>query len=292
MASIDHLAYGWINPVMAYTFSFLGSLLALMLAKRARDNVAGKRLRLLLVAALVLGSTGIWLMHFVAMLGFDVPGMALRYDLAVTAVSLALAVGIVAFGLLVVGLGQRLAAWRFLFGGPITGIGIAAMHYMGMAAININGEIRYDSTLFAASVIVAVVAATVALWLAMVVRSASVTVVAAAAMGIAICSMHYTGMASVEVYPSEDVHPLHGSTPFTLLVPISMLASILIFGLFYAMAGMSIRDQTELAPASPVRLDQVDTAAIERDFWTSTTPMAEPPPSRPLRSRPGTGRFS
>src|SRR5688500_1487716 len=107
---------------MAYTFSFLGSLLALMLAKRARDNVDGTRLRLLRVAALVIGSTGTWLMHFVAILGFDVPGLALRFALAVSALSLALAVGIVGFGLLVVGLGQRLSALRFLFGGPITGI--------------------------------------------------------------------------------------------------------------------------------------------------------------------------
>jgi len=289
VASINHLAYGWINPVMAYTFSFLGSLLALMLAKRARDNNGGKRLRLLLVAALILGSTGIWLMHFVAILGFDVPGLALRYDLFVTALSLTIAVGIVGFGLLVVGLGRRLAAWRFLFGGPITGIGVAAMHYVGMAAININGEISYDRTLFIASILVAVVAATVALWLAMVVRSAGVTVIAAAAMGLAISSMHYTGMAAVEVRPSEVVHPLHGSTPFTLLVPISMLASILIFGLFYAMAGMSIRDQTIGTPLALPAAVPAEQSTTEWNPWAPTS--ADPPPSRRLRSRPGTGRF-
>ncbi len=286
MAPVDHLAYGWINPVMAYAFSFLGSLLALMLAKRARDNHDGKRLRLLLIAALVLGSTGIWLMHFVAILGFDVPGTALRYDLFVTALSLAIAVGIVGFGLLVVGLGEQLAAWRFLFGGPITGIGVAAMHYVGMAAININAEISYDRPLFVASVIIAMVAATVALWLAMVVKSASATVLAAAAMGIAVCSMHYTGMAAVEVRPSETIHPLHGSTPFTLLVPISMLASILIFGVFYAMAGMSIRDHSTGAPLA------LPAPAEQRESSPWAPPSIDPPPNRRLRSRPGSGRLS
>jgi NO-binding membrane sensor protein with MHYT domain len=286
VASVNHLAYGWINPVMAYAFSFLGSLLALLLAKRARDSRDGKRLRLLLIAALVLGSTGIWLMHFVAILGFDVPGLVLRYDLFVTALSLAIAVGIVGFGLLVVGLGEQLAAWRFLFGGPITGIGVAAMHYVGMAAININAVISYDRLLFVASVIIAMVAATVALWLAMVVKSASATVVAAAAMGVAVCSMHYTGMAAVEVHPTETIHPLHGSTPFTLLVPISLLASILIFGFFYAMAGMSIRDQATALPApQPLPGDR-------QELGPWAPPTTEPPPSRRLRSRPGSGHFS
>jgi len=245
MAPVDHMAYGWINPILAYTFSVLGSLLALMIAIRARERTGGRRIGLLVLAATVLGSTGIWLMHFIAMLGFDVPSLSLRYDLWLTMVSLVTAVVVVGFGLLVVGTG-RLSVWRVLLGGPITGLGVAAMHYTGMAAMEFNGEIRYHVGRLTASVAIAVVAATVALCLAMWVRTPSVTVLAALAMGLAVSSMHYTGMSAVRVRPTGGVAEQHGVSPFTLLVPIAVLACVQVFGLFYAMAGMSVSAENTL----------------------------------------------
>jgi NO-binding membrane sensor protein with MHYT domain len=231
------MAYGWANPALAYLFSFLGSLLALMLAIRARERTGVARFRTLLLSAVVLGSTGVWLTHFVAMIGFDVPSLTLRYDLLRTALSLGLAVSMVAFGLLVVGLGRRPSLGRVLIGGPVTGLGVAAMHYTGMGAIHLSGAITYDRDLVVASLVIAVVAATVALFLAMVVRSATSIVVAALAMALAVCSMHYTAMAAVRVEPSEVVRNLPGVSPVTLAVPILAVACLLVVGIFYSLAG-------------------------------------------------------
>jgi NO-binding membrane sensor protein with MHYT domain len=240
---MNHFANGWISPVAGYVFSFLGSLLSLVFAARAREATGGRRIRLLLVAAGTLGTTGIWLMHFVAMLCFEVPTLSMRYNVPLTAFSLLLAIVVVGFGLLVVGLG-RLTAWRILLGGPLTGIGVAGMHYSGMAAIDMHGVIAYNRPLFLLSVGIAVVAATAALSLAMLVKSASATVLAALAMAFAVSSMHYTGMAAARVTAiPNDEHALSGASPFTLLVPIVVLAGLLLCGLFYAMAGMSLNDR-------------------------------------------------
>ena len=95
MAEIHHLAYGWVNPVLAYVMSALGCLLGLLLMTKARARTGRRRVRLLAYAAVAIGGTGIWQMHFIAMLGFDVPATSIRYDPLRTAASLAIAVVVV-----------------------------------------------------------------------------------------------------------------------------------------------------------------------------------------------------
>src|SRR5215216_5745167 len=105
MAEIHHFAYGWFNPVLAYLMAFLGALLGLVCARRARNaRVRGRRVRWLIMAAVSIGGAGVWLMHFMAMLGFDVPASPVRYDPLLTVASLGLVVLVVAVGLLIVGL--------------------------------------------------------------------------------------------------------------------------------------------------------------------------------------------
>jgi len=87
VAEVHHFAYGVINPVLAFILSFLGSLLSIVLAARARGTSGWSRARWLLLSALALGGTGIWLMHFMAMLGFDIPDTLITYDLWITAAS-------------------------------------------------------------------------------------------------------------------------------------------------------------------------------------------------------------
>jgi hypothetical protein len=71
-------------------------------------------------------------------------------------------------------------------------------------------------------------------------------VAAALAMALAVSSMHYTGMAAIRVAPSDVVRSLPGVSPVSLLVPISLLACLLLVGLFYALAGMSINAESDL----------------------------------------------
>src|SRR5579863_8064771 len=112
--------------------------------------------------------TGIWSMHFVGMLAFSLP-IPLGYALLDTGVSLAIAVLVSYFALTVV-TRARLGWRRLLAGGALMGGGIAGMHYTGMAAMHMEPGIRYDPALFAASIGVAVIASTAALWIAQALR--------------------------------------------------------------------------------------------------------------------------
>ena len=242
MADVEHFAYGWINPTLAYVLSFLGSLLGLLLAARARESTGLSRARWLIFAAVAIGGTGIWLMHFMAMLGFDVPSSIVRYDVTITVASLVISVVIVALGLFTVGFG-RPSVFKIVIGGSFTGVGVAAMHYAGMAAMRMAGTLSYDRNLVALSVAIAVVASMVALWFAVVIRGAAATVGAALLMGVAVCSMHYTGMAAIRVEVHAVAGDVGGTSPFGLLAPISVLACVVITALAYASVGLSVRQE-------------------------------------------------
>ncbi len=94
--------------------------------------------------------------------------------------------------------------WNLPLGGILTGLGVALMHYTGMAAMIMPARITYDTTLFTASLVIAVVAATVALWLAFNLRGNLQRFGSAIVMGIAVCGMHYTGMYAVQMEHTKE----------------------------------------------------------------------------------------
>ena len=118
MAQIHHFEHGWLTPTFSYTLSVLGSLLGLVCAVRLRTAPsAGWRAWWLTLAAVAIGGTGIWTMHFVAMLGFSVVDMPIRYDVPVTALSALIAIGAVAIGLSIAARGTKVHGARLIIGG-------------------------------------------------------------------------------------------------------------------------------------------------------------------------------
>lgn len=234
MAELDHAAYGPVTPVLAYALSVLGSLLGLACTARARTAPSlGRRSWFLALAAWAIGGTGIWVMHFIAMLGFAVPGTDIRYDLPVTAASAVIAIGVVAIGLYTAGLGRPHPV-TIVVGGVFTGLGVAAMHYTGMAAMRLDGVVTYDQTLVAASIVIAVVAATVALWFTVTVHKPVAIVGSALVMGVAVTGMHYTGMFAMEVHLHGSGEPVSGVSGVALILPIMLLVILVVVGLAYA----------------------------------------------------------
>ncbi|HEM7800604.1 histidine kinase [Burkholderia cenocepacia] len=158
--------------------------------------------------------TGIWSMHFVGMLAFSLP-VPLGYAWQETGASLAIAVLVSYFALNVV-TRARLGWRRLCAGGVLMGGGIAGMHYTGMAALHMQPGIRYDAALFAASIGIAVVASTAALWIAQALRmqqarhATAQRIGAAVIMGIAITGMHYTAMAAAHFAPDARCGAANG----------------------------------------------------------------------------------
>src|ERR1022692_780027 len=219
MLTVHNFSYGLLTPVLAYLMSFLGSFLGLRCTSRSRASTGATRVRWLLVASLALGVTGIWVMHFIAILGFSIPGETIRFSVPITIASMLAAVAFVAVGLLIVGFGGD--GYRpLLLGGLLTGLGVAAMHYSGMAAMRMPATMSYNPALFALSVVIAIVAATAALWAALRLRGVRSTLGAAAIMGVAISGMHYTGMAAMHIYrPTGAPMAMGGASAECLLLP-------------------------------------------------------------------------
>jgi PAS domain S-box-containing protein len=151
----------------------------------------------LLVTALASGG-GIWAMHFIAMLGYAIPSVAFRYDLVLTLASLGLAIGFCGLGLYLCAT-HGATPKSLAVAGLFTGMGVASMHYTGMAALEFPGTISYEPMLFGASLAIAIAAATAALWLCFNTRSLRLRLLSAAIMAFAVCGMHYTGMAATHI---------------------------------------------------------------------------------------------
>jgi len=239
---IDHFTYGWLNPGLAYALSFLGSLLGLISTARARTAATNKeRSRWLLLAAWAIGGTGIWVMHFMAMLGFTASQMPIRYDVPTTIASWITAIVVVGIGLFIVGYGRPTAA-KIIIAGILTGLGVAGMHYTGMYAMRLAGHIDYNRNTVIASVVIAVVAATVALWFTVTLRRGLAITIAAAIMGVAVNGMHYTGMFAMSVKETTVFKPIVGITPLTFLSPIVVFVVLVTITLFYALLNRPAAD--------------------------------------------------
>lgn len=199
----DHLVQCVHDPmlvVLSYLVSVLGAFTALQMAVSIPNaRSASQRWQAVLGAAAALGGGAIWAMHFIAMLAckMDIP---VTYDLGMTLLSAAIGIASCALGLAIVGSGQF--GWgKLLLAGLLTGVGVAGMHYTGMAAMRMPAVIEYDTTVVAISVLIAVVASCVALWLAFNLRGWAQMLGSALVMGVAVCGMHYTGMYAAKFLP-------------------------------------------------------------------------------------------
>lgn len=220
MGHLDHAAFGWLTPVLSYVMACIGAALGLRCTVRALGATGRSRRNWLLTAASAIG-TGIWTMHFVAMLGFSVSGTEMRYNVPLTILSLLVAMVVVGAGVFAVGYGRDRGR-ALVLGGLTTGLGVASMHYLGMAALRLHGVVRYDPMLVGLSVVIAVVAATAALWAALNIRSPVAVAVASLVMGGAVSSMHYTGMMAVSVRVSPSGEALPGATAMQFIFPLAV----------------------------------------------------------------------
>jgi NO-binding membrane sensor protein with MHYT domain/two-component sensor histidine kinase len=185
---------GTYNPYLV-VLSILIACFASYTALDLGGHVAAARglaRRAWLVAAAVTMGGGIWSMHFVAMLAFIMP-IPMSYDIGLTTLSLVVAIFVTGGGFYVISR-HSASPLRLVLSGIVMGLGIAAMHYTGMAAMRGHAEPSYDRLFVLLSLVIAIGASTTALWLAFRTTELGQKLVAAVVMGLAISGMHYTGM--------------------------------------------------------------------------------------------------
>jgi diguanylate cyclase (GGDEF)-like protein len=194
---------GWV-VLLSLGVAILASYTALDLASRICASSGAAAVAWLLGGAFAMGA-GIWAMHFIGMLAFRLP-IPTGYEASPTIASMAIAIIVSGFALHRVSR-RTLTPANLAVGGVLMGVGICSMHYMGMAAIDVYPAIRYDKPLFGASVLIAIAASTLALWMAFRLRAdsgrrVSVRLASATVMGVAIGGMNYTGIAAARFAPN------------------------------------------------------------------------------------------
>jgi diguanylate cyclase (GGDEF)-like protein len=261
----------WVVAASLLIASF-ASYVALDLAKRVRTRDRGVAISWWIGGSLTMG-TGIWCMHFVGMLAFSLP-VALGYTVAMTVASWVAAVAVSAVALFVASRGTL--TWQRLTGGALAmGVGICAMHYIGMAALDMAPGIVWNRLLVAASALIAVGASAAALLLFFWLREIGAwrgllcQGLAALVMGVAICGMHYTGMAAAD-FPVGTVclsAGALGGERLGVLVTLSTVA-LLVMTLFTSI--LDGRMQGRLMVAN-VQLQTVNEELRQRAFMDALT---------------------
>ncbi len=279
MIHVNDFSNGVLNPALAYLVSCVGCFLGLRCTTRARAYHGAARARWLTLGALAIATTGIWVMHFIAMLGFAIPGQTIRYNVVMTIASMLIAVLVVGIGVFIVGFSRSETTWPLLIGGLILGLGVASMHYIGMAAIRVPDSVSYNPGLVVASVVIAVIAGIAALWAALRLDSLFSTFVASLIMGVAVNGMHYTGMAALHVQadPGATVSTSATASAGAFLLPLILGLSSLGF-IFSAVIALS-----------PTAAEIVEESELMRRIGQSQATRYEPEGQSAQGARPAQG---
>jgi diguanylate cyclase len=213
---------------LSVAIAIQGSFVGLSLA-RGIDSAEGFRRRLAIAGSAITLATGVWSMHFVAMLAANFPS-AVDYLVLPTLISFLICV-------IVVGVGVYAAhmpgppAFRIGTGALAMGLGVSLMHYVGMSAVHLAGPTSYVPSYVVASIGVSIAASAFALWTIDRRPTRPRLFLGAIALGLAISGMHYTAMAGMRLDPlCYDVSRFIGAESALSRNTLALLATVVAFG--------------------------------------------------------------
>ncbi len=225
--------------IIAFFIAVVASYTVLDLAGRVASSEGWNRTRWLFAGAAVMG-TGIWSMHFTAMLAFK-PPVETYYNIPVVIISWLIAM--IPSGLALHTSSQENVTWpNLIFSGVLMGAGVGAMHYIGMEAIRFHADLTYHPPTFLLSVVIAVSASIVALWLSVTFRDASSAALnlpkigSAVVMGVAITGLHHVGMNAAIIRPLSGIAP----TGYPFSISIDMIGTIAVIGVTLVVLGFAL----------------------------------------------------
>ena len=258
-ALIGH--YDYTLVILSVVVAALAAYAALVIADRIRAaNTNLGRKAWLIIGAVTMGS-GVWAMHFVGMIAFQLP-IPVSYDATMTLVSVFPAILAGSVALQVFSRPRAMSRDRVV-AGALMGLGIGTMHYAGMAAMRMNAELVYDPLLFTLSVGVAVALAVASIFAPIWpkgdgrIRLPHVQrLISAMLMGVAISGMHYTGMAATYFFPTSTIFVDGGILDHDLLAYAAAFAAITIAAqaIFVTFVDIRLKSATRIAVISRARL--------------------------------------
>ncbi len=207
------LSYDWPLFVLSIAVVFISAYTALTISSTLFSTVGRDRVKWILHGALVMG-LGIWSMHFIGMLASHLSvEVTYHTPLVILSIFPALFASGIAFAITSK---PQVRKIEVAIGAIMITIGIIAMHYSGMAAMQMQANIQYDVPLVILSVFVALAASLLAMFLLFYARARSkligLKVVSAALIAIGVSGMHYVGMAAVQFKMDSHTHTMAGNT--------------------------------------------------------------------------------
>lgn len=234
----------------------LSAVAAIELARHARHASRATRAAWIGIAAFA-GGSGIWATHFIAMLAFS-PGVQSAYEFRLTVLSLVFAVVLTGLGLAASLQPNRTGP---LLGGIVLGLGIAAMHYTGMAAFETAGHLQWHGWSVAVSILASAALAGTAIPLGLRGTEPWHRIASALLLVLAICAHHFIGMGALTIVPDPTIVIAPGRIPTDGLAVSVGLASVAILVLAGAAAMLDIRERRRVRLGASLR--SLANAAVE-----------------------------
>ena len=245
------VAYDPLLVLASIMVAIMAAFTGLRLTNGLSALLPHQRKRAIAQAAVAFGG-GIWSMHFVGMTAVSFP-IAIDYAALPTLGSVLIAILVIGIGLLILHFGVRTQP-RIVIAGSLTGLGIVAMHYLGMSAISGNCIVTYNPTGVLLATAIAIASSVLALELAYRRRTLLATAIGAVVLGLAISGMHYTAMVFTSFAASPDTTfiatPLLSSSTLAMIVAVS---AFVICGLFLLMA-IPTGEESEPVATAPVQM--------------------------------------
>jgi NO-binding membrane sensor protein with MHYT domain len=272
---------------LSVAIAIQGSFVGLSLA-RGIDSAEGFRRRLAIAGSAITLATGVWSMHFVAMLAANFPS-AVDYLVLPTLISFLICV-------IVVGIGAYAAhapgppAVRIGTGALAMGLGVSLMHYVGMSAVHLAGPTSYAPSYVVASIAVSIAASAFALWTIDSRPTRPRLFLGAIALGLAISGMHYTAMAGMRLDPlCYDVSRFVGAESALTRNTLALLATIVAFGVSGAFL-LSLVPDVSAPRRAEVALAEAESAMPLAAIDLGPAPFQESPSAEPQPVAPAVGR--
>lgn len=228
---------------------------AFQIYQRAKGSSGGQRLGWLFLAGVATGA-GIWATHFVAMLAYQ-PGLPVSYEPVLTGASLVIAMAVTTLGFAIGTFSSSTAVATF--GGAVIGTGIASMHYTGMRAFQIPGQIEWNPVLAHASVVMGIVLSAAALIAFDRIKGRYQTPVCAVILTLGICAMHFTAMGAAIIVPDPTVFVVPAVLDNSIMA--LAVAGITLIVIFAGVTAILIDNQT--ARESITRSQELVDATVE-----------------------------
>ena len=265
----------------SFVIAMLASYVTLDLARRVRTAQRRVGLAWWTAGSIVMG-TGIWSMHFLGMQSFKLP-IAIGFAGGLTLLSWLAAVAASGVALELASR-ETFGRTQLALGSLAMGAGISGMHYIGMAAMDMAPGIVWDYAVVALSVLIAILASAAALLIFKLLRRVRASqrmryqLAASFVMAVAICGMHYTGMAAAQfavgaVCLSAGELGGPGLTAMVLMATGMLLVSTLFTSILDARLQSTARRLTQSLQESNARLQAANDELQKRAFADPLTDL-------------------